>query len=87
MLRILHLIRQPASGCHLPLKGKALICKLLLYSKSQRLEPLASNIGLLALVHTTRLTGGYDFVCDNRLFSGRRGSRPLPVDCLCSRVT
>ena len=30
-------------------------------SKSQRLEPLAGSTGLLALVHTTRLTGGYDF--------------------------
>lgn len=28
--------------------------------ESQRLEPLAGSTGLLALVHTTRLTGGYD---------------------------
>ena len=46
---------------HLPLKGKAFgLCEALLHSKSQRLEPLASNIGLLALVHSTHLTGGYD---------------------------
>ena len=32
----------------------------LLQSKSQRLESLAGNYGLLALVQTTRLTGGYD---------------------------
>ena len=35
-------------------------CSKLLHSKSQRLDPLASSIGLLALVNTTRLTGGYD---------------------------
>ena len=29
-------------------------------SESQRLESLAGNFGLLALVQTTRLTGGYD---------------------------
>ena len=34
----------------------------LLQSKSQRLESLAGNYGLLALVQTTRLTGGYDFL-------------------------
>ena len=34
----------------------------LLQSKSQRLESLAGNYGLLALVQTTRLTGGYDSV-------------------------
>ena len=39
-----------------------LFCKWLLLCKSQRLEPLAGSIGLLALVHTTRLTGGYDFM-------------------------
>ncbi|MBQ4273571.1 MAG: hypothetical protein IJB94_01185, partial [Clostridia bacterium] len=38
-----------------------LFYKLLLLCKSQRLEPLAGSIGLLTLVHTTRLTGGYDF--------------------------
>ena len=32
----------------------------LLQSKSQRLESLAGSHGLLALVQTTRLTGGYD---------------------------
>ena len=37
------------------------VCSRLLQCKSQRLEPLAGSIGLLALVHTTRLTGGYDF--------------------------
>ena len=64
MLRILHLIR-PASLAMfdtIPLKGKAFgLCESLLHSKSQRLEPLASNIGLLALVYTTRLTAGYDY--------------------------
>ena len=33
----------------------------LLQSKSQRLESLAGSHGLLALVQTTRLTGGYDY--------------------------
>ena len=65
MLRILHLIR-PASLAMfdtIPLKGKAFwLCESLLHSKSQRTPPLAGNIGLLALVHTTRLTGGYDFI-------------------------
>ncbi|MBQ8431652.1 MAG: hypothetical protein IJX28_02105, partial [Clostridia bacterium] len=37
------------------------VCSKLLQSKSRQLEPLASPIGLLALVHTTRLTGGCDF--------------------------
>ena len=47
---------------HLPLKGKAFgLCESLLHSKSQRTPPLASNIELLALAHTTRLTGGYDY--------------------------
>ena len=32
-----------------------------LQSKSRRFEPPAESIGLLALVHTTRLTGGYDW--------------------------
>ena len=51
---------------HLPLKGKAFgLCESLLHSKSQRSPPLAGNIGLLALVHTTRLTGGYDFLFGN----------------------
>ena len=37
---------------HLPLKGKAFgLCESLLHSKSQRTPPLASNIGLLVLVH------------------------------------
>ncbi|MBQ8433160.1 MAG: hypothetical protein IJX28_09790, partial [Clostridia bacterium] len=40
------------------------VCSKLLQSKSRQLEPLASPIGLLALVHTTRLTGG----CDSRPF-------------------
>ena len=31
-------------------------------SESQRLESLAGNFGLLALVQTTRLTGGYDLL-------------------------
>jgi len=34
-------------------------------SKSQRLEPLAGTIGLLALVQTTRLTGGCDLRVDD----------------------
>ncbi|MBQ7357789.1 MAG: hypothetical protein IJW65_03530, partial [Clostridia bacterium] len=33
-------------------------------SESQRLESLAGSFGLLALVQTTRLTGGYDFLED-----------------------
>ena len=52
--------RAPRGRGHTPL-GKA-FCYTLLQSKSQRLEPLAVTIGLLALVHTTRLTGGYDFI-------------------------
>ena len=32
-----------------------------LQSKSRRFEPPAESIGILALVHTTRLTGGYDW--------------------------
>ncbi|MBQ8432690.1 MAG: hypothetical protein IJX28_07375, partial [Clostridia bacterium] len=39
------------------------VCSKLLQSKSRQLEPLASPIGLLALVHTTRLTGGCDLLC------------------------
>ena len=54
MLRILHLTR-PASlamFATIPLKGKAFwLCESLLHSKSQRRPPLASNIGLLVLVH------------------------------------
>ena len=37
------------------------LCESLLHSKSQRTSPLASNTGLLALVHITRLTGRYDY--------------------------
>ena len=64
-----HLIRQP-SAATFPRWGRHTVvyafdyggefCSKLLQSKSQRLEPLAGSIGLLALVHTTRLTGGYD---------------------------
>ena len=65
MLRILHLIR-PASLAMfdtIPLKGKAfLLRKSLLHSKGQWLEPPAGSVGIFALVHTTRLAGGYDFI-------------------------
>jgi len=48
-----------AFSCHLLLKEKAFL-QTAFESKSQRLEPLAGSVGLLALVQTTRLTGGYD---------------------------
>ena len=75
MLRIRHLIRlayvanpkarkltsgNPDRSPPSPQGKVFLFCKLLLHSKSQQLEPLAGSIGLLALVHTTRLTGGYN---------------------------
>ena len=64
-----HLIRQP-SAATFPCWGRLTFiyafdyggkfCSKLLQSKSQRLESLAGSIGLLALVQTTCLTGGYD---------------------------
>ena len=43
------------------------VCSKLLQSKSRQLEPLASPIWLLALVHTTRLTGGCDWYSNKPL--------------------
>ena len=40
--------------------AKAVKAMWLEQSESQRLESLAGSVGLLALVQTTRLTGGYD---------------------------
>ena len=43
-------------------------------SESQRLEALAGNYRLIALVQTTRLTGGYDFylmAASSQTLSGR----------------
>ena len=68
----------------LPREGKAfLFCKWLLQCKSQRFEPPVGSIGLLALVHTTRLTGGYDcnvcsvFKIKKMLSNVLRHSRPI----------
>ena len=57
--------------------------------ESQRLEPLAGSTGLLALVHTTRLTGGYDFLSETGknqdfvpFFAAKSGSRNLFLSLL-----
>ncbi|MFD1550280.1 hypothetical protein, partial [Levilactobacillus fuyuanensis] len=54
-------------------------CNLALTHKSQRLETLASNPGLIALEKTTRSTGGFYFATRKLMGIRLRQSGILPL--------